>query len=71
MKTLTEHNKSRKSSFESTIGEKSGVLCPICKVELFYSKAGYNKKARGYYVFCSNADCMRDEDWIFVGIKLI
>lgn len=71
MKTLTEHNKDRQPSFKAIIGERAGVLCPMCKTEMVYSKAGYNKTVRGHYVYCPNTeDCMENEEWIFVGIKL-
>lgn len=71
MKTLVEHNRNKQALQIGIVGEKAGVLCPMCKTEMIYSKAGYNKNAKGYYVFCPNTeDCMENEDWVFVGIKL-
>lgn len=70
MKTLVEHNRDKRTTFEAVIGEKAGVLCPICKTEMIYSSAGYNKNSRSHYVFCPNADCAKDEEWIYIGMKL-
>ena len=70
VKTLTEHNKDKQPSFKAVIGEKAEVLCPACKTEMIYSKAGYNKRVRGYYVFCPNEEERMNEEWIFIGIKL-